>query len=62
MKILLIGKGKMGRLIRDIATANGDEVVAAFEEGEMDALANLGKVADIVIDFSRPGALPYICD
>ena len=62
MKILLIGKGKMGRLICDIAAANGDEVVAAFEEGEMGALANLGKVADIVIDFSRPGALPYICD
>jgi len=61
LKFLLIGKGKMGRLIHDIALNNGDEIVAAFEEGEMDQLEKLGKVADVVIDFSRPGALPYIC-
>ena len=27
----------------------------------MEALEKLGKVADVVIDFSRPGALPHIC-
>ena len=61
MKILLIGRGKMGQLIEATAQAGGDEVVAAFGHDDLGKLAGLGKVADVVIDFSRPEALPAVC-
>ena len=61
MKILLIGRGKMGRLIAETAKAAGDEVVAAFGKSDLEQLASLGKVADVVIDFSRPETLPEVC-
>ena len=57
MKILLIGRGKMGKLIQSTAQAAGDEIVAAFGHDDLGKLAGLGKVADVVIDFSRPEAL-----
>nr|WP_326185369.1 4-hydroxy-tetrahydrodipicolinate reductase [uncultured Oscillibacter sp.] len=61
MRFLLIGRGKMGRLIEETARAGGDEVVAAFGRDDLDRLAKLGRVADVVIDFSRPEALPEVC-
>lgn len=61
MRFLLIGRGKMGRLIEETARANGDEIVAAFGHDDLEQLARLGKAADVVIDFSRPEALPEIC-
>lgn len=61
MKILLIGRGKMGRLIAETARAAGDEVVAAFGKSDLEQLAKLGRVADVVIDFSRPETLPEVC-
>ncbi len=61
MKILLIGRGKMGRLIGETARANGDEIVAAFGHDDLGKLAELGNAADVVIDFSRPEALPAVC-
>ena len=61
MKILLIGRGKMGKLIQSTAQAAGDEIVAAFGHDDLGKLAGLGKVADVVIDFSRPEALPAVC-
>lgn len=61
MRFLLIGRGKMGKLIAETAQAAGDEIVAAFGHGDLEQLAKLGKVADVVIDFSRPEALPEIC-
>ena len=60
MKILLIGRGKMGRLIQETAQAAGDEIEAAFGREDLDRLGQLGRVADVVIDFSRPEALPEI--
>lgn len=61
MRFLLIGRGKMGRLIQETARANGDEIVAALGRGELDRLGQLGRAADVVMDFSRPEALPEIC-
>lgn len=58
MRYILIGRGKMGTLIRETAQAAGDEIQAAFDVNDIDQLGNLGKVADVVIDFSRPGSLP----
>lgn len=60
MKFILIGRGKMGSLIRETAQAAGDEIQAAFDINDIDQLGKLGKVADVVIDFSRPGSLPEI--
>ena len=60
MKILLIGRGKMGKLIQSTAQAAGDEIVAAFGHDDLGKLAELGKAADVVIDFSRPEALPAV--
>ena len=61
MKLLLIGRGKMGRLIAETARANGDEVAAAFGRDDLEQLAKLGRAADVVMDFSRPETLPEIC-
>lgn len=60
MKYILIGRGKMGSLIRETAQAAGDEIQAAFDIDDIDQLGKLGRVADVVIDFSRPGALAEI--
>jgi len=51
----------MGTLIRQTAQAAGDEIEASFGREDLDRLGNLGRVADVVIDFSRPEALPEIC-
>lgn len=61
MKILLIGRGKMGRLIRETAEAAGDQVTAALGRSDLDTLGRMGRTADVVMDFSRPEALPEIC-
>jgi 4-hydroxy-tetrahydrodipicolinate reductase len=60
VKIILIGYGKMGHMIEETAKANGDEVVAAFDENNLTELAKQGRV-DVVMDFSRPAALSGIC-
>lgn len=48
----------MGTLIAETARANGDEVAAALGRRDLDAIGD--KKADVVIDFSRPEALPEI--
>ena len=60
MRYVLIGRGKMGRLIQETAQAAGDEIEASFGREDLDRLGKLGRVADVVIDFSRPEALPEI--
>lgn len=61
MRFLLIGRGRMGSLIRQAAEAAGDECEAVFGADDLDQLAKLGRVADVVIDFSRPEALAEVC-
>ena len=60
MRYILIGRGKMGRLIQETARTAGDEIEAAFGREDLDRLGKLGRAADVVIDFSRPEALPEI--
>ena len=50
----------MGTLIRETAAAAGDEIEAVFGRDDLDQLGRLGRVADVVMDFSRPEALPEI--
>ncbi len=61
MRMLLIGRGKMGRGIEETARAAGDEIIAALGHDDLDRLGGLGRVADVVIDFSRPEALAEVC-
>lgn len=61
MKILLVGRGGMGRLIQETAGAAGDEITAALGRNDVDSLGRMGRTADVVMDFSRPEALPEIC-
>ena len=55
MKIALIGYGKMGKTIEQLATAQGDEVVLIIDqENRADfTKTNLSR-ADVAIEFSRP--------
>ena len=59
MRILLIGRGKMGRMLEDLLTAQGHTLLGAVGRGEEDRLASAEK-ADVVIDFSNPGMLPEL--
>lgn len=62
MKILLIGRGRMGQMIQSTAEANGDTIAASFDEFDIQDLSKEGKVADVMMDFSRPEAMPFIAD
>lgn len=62
MKFILIGKGRMGAMIAESAASAGDELVASFDVDNIAELAGLGRVADCVIDFSNPAALPNVCE
>ena len=62
MKFLLIGQGKMGKLIASTAQAAGDEIVAQFGRENLGNLAHTGKIADVVIDFSGHETLPAVCE
>ena len=55
MKIALIGYGKMGKAIEEIAKANGDELVLKISSENAQAFTteNLKK-ADVAIEFSNP--------
>jgi 4-hydroxy-tetrahydrodipicolinate reductase len=62
MKIALLGYGKMGQFIEQLAVAAGDEIVLIVEEnnrGQVTA-ADLA-VAEVAIDFTQPeAAIPNI--
>ena len=60
MRIVLVGAGKMGKLIEATALAAGDQVVASFGRENLSDLGTLGRVADVVMDFSNPATLPAV--
>ena len=51
MKIALVGYGKMGKIIDELATKKGHEIVAKLKEKPTISLLNN---ADVVIEFSNP--------
>lgn len=57
MKIALIGYGKMGKTIEQIATSRGNNIVLVIDENNQSDLTaeNLQK-ADVAIDFSIPSS------
>ena len=62
MRFLLIGNGKMGKLIASTAQAAGDEIAAVFSRENLPELASYDGGADVVIDFSGPQTLDAVCD
>jgi len=53
VKLLLVGYGKMGRLIEELAPAHGCEIAGAIDVGRGDWAAP----ADVAVDFSTADAL-----
>ncbi len=62
MKILLIGHGRMGRLVEQTALSAGDQIGGVIDVGNLADLGTIGRVADVAIDFSAPTALPAVAD
>lgn len=57
MKIAIIGYGKMGKMIDQIATQQGHEVVLKIDRNNLEQLSpDYLKKADVAIEFSRPEA------
>lgn len=52
----------MGTLIRQTAQAGGDTIVDSLGHEDLGKLAELGKVADVAVDFSSPAALSGVVD
>lgn len=61
MKILITGHGRMGKLIETTAAAQGHTVAAIISRANAAELLTLGKVADVIIDFSVPSLIPTLC-
>lgn len=61
MRYLLIGRGRMGRCVRDAAAALGDQVEGMLGRDDLERLGRMGRTADVVVDFSRPEALAELC-
>jgi 4-hydroxy-tetrahydrodipicolinate reductase len=60
VKILLIGHGRMGRMIEQTALTAGDSMGGIIDIGNLSDLETIGRVADVAIDFSAPAALPAV--
>ena len=59
-RLAIVGMGKMGQAIAELAPARGWDVVARLDESEMSAAitrATLGN-ADVAVEFSVPAAAP----
>lgn len=62
MKLIFVGQGRMGKFAQPVAEETGDEIVATFTSKNIAQLQKLDRIADAVIDFSSPAALPYIAE
>lgn len=59
MKIALLGYGKMGKLIDELATARGHQIVAKIDQDNQEMRNALNpKTIDVAIEFSQPEAAP----
>lgn len=57
MKIALIGYGKMGHIIEEVALSRGHEIVAVIDkDNQQDFTSDAFKTADVAIEFSAPAA------
>ncbi|WP_409968853.1 4-hydroxy-tetrahydrodipicolinate reductase [Bengtsoniella intestinalis] len=61
MRVVIIGKGRMGTLIAQTLEQAGDTVAATIDIDNFGDLATL-EGADVVIDFSAPASLDAVCE
>ena len=54
MRIAIVGPGKMGRAVRDLALAEGHEIVAELDIGQVSEQAVHG--AQVAVEFTQPAA------
>src|ERR1043165_739495 len=54
VKIAIVGFGKMGRAVHDLALAQGHEITGALDVGQISQTALRG--ADVAIEFTQPEA------
>ena len=59
MRVIVIGRGKMGALLSESAAAHGHEVIAMADAANQDEVKPLD--CDAVIDFSHPDNLEWVC-
>ncbi len=59
MRVIVIGRGKMGTLLSESAAAHGHEVIAMADAANQDEVKPLD--CDAVIDFSHPDNLEWVC-
>ncbi|MBR2067666.1 MAG: 4-hydroxy-tetrahydrodipicolinate reductase [Solobacterium sp.] len=59
MKILIVGKGKMGKLIQEVALNKGHEVLGMVDATDLSLLNKMNEV-DVLIDFSHRDNLEWI--
>lgn len=62
MKLIFIGQGRMGKFAQSAAEEAGDEIAAVYTSKNIYQMQTLDRIADAVIDFSSPAALPYITE
>lgn len=73
MRIMIIGYGRMGKMIEEAAKAEGMEIGAVIDVENIGDLKNITERFDVVFDFSSPSSLhdvsafikktgsPYLC-
>ena len=54
MKVMITGYGRMGKLIEQTLSDASDSVVSRIDIDNASDLDTLGKVADVIMDFSNP--------
>lgn len=62
MKIILVGYGKMGRMIEQLALQAGHTVVKSVDIQNLDDLRSIEKIADVIMEFSSSSALSPLCE
>ena len=60
MRVMIVGKGKMGTRLAASAAEKGHAIVATADRFNREALGSLA--CDAVIDFSHPDNLAWVCD
>ena len=61
-KVIVVGaRGRMGNLVcRTVEADEALELAGRYDADDIDQLDEVAPAADLVIDFSRPEALPHV--